>query len=305
MDPITTLFVVLGIVAAAFCIFWLVQLARQKQMRVAEAGTEVGPPTLIQAAIGVVTDFFDTLGIGSFATSTAFFRAFKQVPDRLIPGTLNIGHTLPTVLQAFLFIGAIEVGTTTLISMMAAAVAGAWLGAGFVAGLPRRQVQIGMGVALFIAGSIILVRTLTVVERATGTTELSGTLLVIGIVGNFLLGALMTIGVGLYAPCMILVAMLGMQGLAAFPIMMGSCAFLMPVASVPFIKKRGYSPRAALGLTLGGLPAVYVAWRWVKTLDKQYINWLVIIVVLYTAVTMLRAAFKDRSVAVPQAKGQT
>ncbi|MFR3391175.1 MAG: hypothetical protein ACLTT1_11670 [[Clostridium] scindens] len=65
---------------------------------------------------------------------------------------------------------------------------------------------------------------------------LTGGKLVIGIVVNFVLGALMTCGVGLYAPCMALCALLGMNISVAFPIMMGSCAFLMPPASVEFVK---------------------------------------------------------------------
>ena len=161
-------------------------------------------------------------------------------------------------MQAYLFISSSKVDPTTLISM---------IGRRRRRGLARRRasspafragnVQIGMGIALLIAGSIILRPYADDVQHATGEHSSSpGRLLAIGIVGNFVLGALMTIGVGLYAPCMILVALLGMQGAAAFPIMMGSCAFLMPVASVPFIEKRSYSPRAALGLTLGGLPAV-------------------------------------------------
>ncbi len=62
--------------------------------------------------------------------------------------------------------------------------------------------------------------------------------LVLGLAGNFMLGALMTLGIGLYAPCMILVGLLGMNATAAFPIMMGSCAFLMPIASAKFVQKQ-------------------------------------------------------------------
>ena len=106
-------------------------------------------PTPLHIAIGFVTNFFDTLGIGSFATTTAMFRAWKLVPDEQIPGTLNVGHVLPTVIQAIIYTQLVEVEFKTLFLMIAAACAGAWLGAGVVAGLPRRNVQIGMGLALF------------------------------------------------------------------------------------------------------------------------------------------------------------
>ena len=99
----------------------------------------------LELGTGFVTNFFDTLGIGSFAPTTAVFKFFKLVPDRLIPGTLNVGHTLPTIAEAFIYTAVIAVDPKTLILMIAAAVAGAWLGAGIVASWPKRNVQIGMG----------------------------------------------------------------------------------------------------------------------------------------------------------------
>ncbi len=100
----------------------------------------------------------------------------------------------------------------------------------------------------------------------------------------------MTLGIGLYAPCMILVALLGMNPRAAFPIMMGSCAFLMPIGGLRFIAKASYSLRAAVGLTIGGIPAVLLAAFVVKSLPLTALRWLVFAVVLYTAVAMLRSA---------------
>ncbi len=117
----------------------------------------------------------------------------------------------------------------------------------------------------------------------------------IAVVGNFFLGALMTLGIGLYAPCMILVSLLGMNPTAAFPIMMNSCAFLMPVGSLRFIREQSYSLRVALGLTIGGVVGSIIAGVFVKSLDLNTVRWLVIAVVLYTAATMLMSAFsKDQ-----------
>jgi uncharacterized membrane protein YfcA len=213
------------------------------------------------------------------------------VPDELIPGTLNVGHALPTILEAFLFIAFVAVDPLTLVSMIAASVAGAWLGAGIVAGWPRRNVRIGMGAALLIAASFFLLSNLGVsLVPAGDALGVRGPLLWAGVGGSFVLGALMTLGVGLFAPCMVLVSLLGMNPKAAFPIMMGSCAFLMPVAGVRFIKEGAYSARPALGLTLGGLPGVLVAALIVKSLPLTAIRWLVVAAALYTAGAMLRSA---------------
>ena len=247
-------------------------------------------PAPLLLAIGAVTNFFDTLGIGSFAPTTSAFKLRRLVPDEKIPGTLNVGHTLPTIAQAFIFIAVVEVEITTLIGMIAAAVLGAWIGAGIVAGLPRRAVQIGMGFALLAAACFFAMTNLGLFPSGGNTVGLASPLLWIGLAGSFLLGALMSLGIGLYAPCMILVALLGMNPQAAFPIMMGSCAFLMPVGSARFIRKHSYSPVPAFGLALGGLPAVFLAAFIVKSLPLTALRWIVVAVVAFTAAAMLRSA---------------
>jgi uncharacterized membrane protein YfcA len=260
-----------------------------------------GWPKPIEAAIGFVTNFFDTLGIGSFAPTTSMFKLWKLVPDEQIPGTLNVGHTIPTIVEAAIFITIVSVAPVTLVALILAAVAGAWLGAGVVAQLPRRFVQIGMGVALVAAAVLFVMSNLegSHFGLAGGAAlGLTGTRLIVGIVVCFILGALMTIGIGMYAPCMILISLLGMNPIAAFPIMMGSCAFLMPFASLRFIRYKAFSMRAALGLMLGGIPGVLIAAYIVKSLPLVAVRWLVVIVVLYAAIVMLRsaAAKRDRPV---------
>jgi uncharacterized membrane protein YfcA len=260
-----------------------------------------GWPKPIEAAIGFVTNFFDTLGIGSFAPTTSMFKLWKLVPDEQIPGTLNVGHTIPTIVEAAIFITIVSVAPVTLVALILAAVAGAWLGAGVVARLPRRFVQIGMGIALVAAAVLFVLSNLegSHFGLAGGAAlGLTGAKLYIGIVVCFILGALMTIGIGMYAPCMILISLLGMNPIAAFPIMMGSCAFLMPFASLRFIRYRAFSMRAALGLMLGGIPGVLIAAYIVKSLPLVAVRWLVVIVVIYAAFVMLRsaAAGRDRPV---------
>ena len=151
----------------------------------------------------------------------------------------------------------------------------------------------GMGVALLAAATFFAMTNLNVFPSGGDTLGLTGGMLVAGLVGNFLLGALMTLGIGLYAPCMILVALLGMNPTAAFPIMMGSCAFLMPIGSFRFIEKKSYDLKAAVGLAIGGVPAVLLAAYVVKSLPLTYLRWVVVVVVLYAAYTMLRSARTD------------
>jgi uncharacterized membrane protein YfcA len=296
MNPITGLLSALGALTAVYAIGW---------------SKAAGGPSLVQLLLGFATNFFDTLGIGSFATTTAVFRLRKMVPDRIIPGTLNVGHTLPTVAQAFIYTKLIQVDVVTLFSMITAAILGAWLGAGVVCQWPKRKIQVGMGAALLVAATLMLI---TQLQATTGSRILPlggdalgvrGVLLLIAIGGNFMLGALMTLGIGLYAPCMILISLLGMNPTAAFPIMMGSCAFLMPVGSLRFIREQAYSLPNALGLAIGGLPAVLIAALLVVSMNLNTVRWLVIVVVLYTAVTMLMSALNEPETAVASGKGRS
>ena len=293
LDPRTfALLAVLALVALAY----LLVLARG----VRAIGRTTGEPTRPTAALtgtGFVANFFDTLGIGSFATTTAIARQWRLIRDERLPGTLNAGHAFPTIAQAFIFTQAVEVDPQTLILMIVAAVLGAWLGAGVVSKWPRRRIQLGMGICLVGAAILLFLKVRNILPAGDEALALSGAKLGFAILGNFILGALMTLGIGLYAPCMILIALLGMKPTAAFPIMMGSCAFLMPIASARFIREGSYHPGASLGLALGGIPAVLIAAYIVKSLPLTIVYYLVVVVVLYTAVNLLRAAQRERAAA--------
>lgn len=297
LSPKGALFAALGVFTVLYAAAWIAGVRRARREAPGSPAAEWGAPTLLQSAIGFVVSFFDTLGIGSFATTTTAFKLRRVVPDQLIPGTLNVGITLPTVAQALIYISIVKADMRTLVLMIAAAVAGAWLGAGIVAGWPRRNIQIGMGIALLLAAVLMLGTQLKLFPGGGDALGVQGLRLAVGLAGNFMLGALMTLGIGLYAPCMILVSLLGMNPTVAFPIMMGSCAFLMPVGSVRFIQKGRYSLRAALGLAIFGIPAVLLAAFIVKSLPLGIVRWLVVCVVVYTAVAMLRSAVTERAVA--------
>lgn len=285
-DPrVLYLLVALGIFAVTFIAAWY-RLGRP------QSDDDKGPPTATHIGLGFVINFFDTLGIGSFAPTTAMYRLLKLVPDERIPGTLNIGHTLPTIAQAFVFISSVEVEFKTLVMLIAASILGAWLGAGVVAGWPRRTIQFGMGLALIVAAVLFTLTNLGIVAGGGEALSLTGMKLVLGVGGNFLLGALMTLGIGLYGPSLIMISVLGMNPKAAFPIMMGSCAFLMVVAGIRFLKAGAYRQRASLGLAIGGVPAALIAALLVKSLPLTTVRWLVTVVVLYTSITMLRSAMK-------------
>jgi uncharacterized membrane protein YfcA len=276
-------------VAAGFaCVWWIVERHRSARS---------GRLTASDLAVGFGTNFFDALGIGNFAPTTAIFKLTRRMLDEEIPGTLNVGHTLPVLVSAVVFTASVTVDFGTLAAMLVSAILGAWFGAAWVVRWPRRAIQLGMGVALLLAAMLFIATNLRWIPGGGLATGLSGGALVLAACVNLLLGALMTLGVGLYAPCLILVSLLGMNPLAAFPIMMGSCALLMPAAGIRFIRAGRYNFAAALGLTIGGIPGVLAAVYLVRSLPLFWIRWLVVIVVLYTSLEMLRSAYVTRPLA--------
>ncbi len=242
------------------------------------------------AGTGFITNFLDTLGIGSFAQQTALFKFFKLVDDRVIPGTLNVGNTLPTICQAFIFMTVVNVAPLTLVSMAVAAPVGAVLGAGVVSHWPRRKVELGLGVALLAVALAMLAGLLNWFPRGGDATGLTGWKLVLACAVSFGLGAVHTIGVGFYAPCMALVYALGMSPRVAFPIMMTSTAMLISAASLRFIKEKAHDRKACLNLAVFGIMGVLLAAYVVVSLPLTALKWVVLAVILYTSAVMLRSS---------------
>jgi uncharacterized membrane protein YfcA len=279
---------VLGLMTTLFGFYYLSDVFKNRR-----TFSEAPWPGLL--GTGFLTNLLDTMGIGSFAQQTAIFKFFKLVDDRIIPGTMNVGNTIPTVTEALIFMTVVKVEPLTLAAMSVAAPAGSVLGAGVVAKMSRRKIQLGMGFGLLAAASIMLAGLLKWVPPGGEAIGLTGWKLIVAVVMSFVFGALQTIGVGFYAPCMAMVFALGMHPRVAFPIMMTATAMLMAAGSARFVKEDAVDRKAALALTLSGVLGVFVAAYVVKSLPLTVLRWVVTGVVLYTAVWMfLSARLKDR-----------
>jgi uncharacterized membrane protein YfcA len=287
----------LGVLAGSGLLLVLRWLSAAR--RTTRSGRIGGTPSIVDLGIGFVTNFFDTLGIGSFATTTAAFRLLHRVPDELIPGTLLVGHALPVVTQALFFISAIAVDALQMTLLIVVCVAGGWLGAGVVASLSRRAVQLGMGCALLAAAGFMAISMLDQLPAGGSALALTPRALLLALVINCVLGALLTLGIGNYAPSLIMFSLLGMDPRAAFPIMMGSGAFVATIAGVRFVGAGRFHGRAALGLTLGGIPGVIVAAWIVQSLPLETLRWLVLVVVTYAAISLLRAGMRTATTPAP------
>jgi len=249
-------------------------------------------PTWADGVIGAVTNFLDTFGIGSYAQITALFKLRGRPADELIPGTLNVGSTVPAFLGSMLFFGAIAVEPVLLASMVISSGLGAWIGAGVVSRMPRRSIQLVMGVALLIAAGFFVMTAVGVLPPTGTAMGLGGWRFAVAVLANFVLGALMCVGIGNYAPSMVLLGLLGMHPIAAYPIMIGSDGVLIPVASLGFLRSGRFAHGVAVGLTLGGLLGTLIAFPLIAKIGEHLalMRWVVIVVILYAAVSMLRSA---------------
>ena len=256
------------------------------------------------AVIGLITDFFDTLGVGCFAPTMFAFKITGSMPkdekgrdrDDLVPGTLNVGHSLPVITEALLFLDFVAVEPLTLVGLLAAACLGGWLGAGWVSGWKVNTVRISLAICL-LATAVVVIMKLFGIGPYGGENQallgLRGIKLIVAIVINFVLGMLMNLGFGLYAPCMGMLLALGMDVGAIFPIMMGSTAIQMPFSSTIFIKEGKYDPKAAVMLGIFGIIGVFLAYFLVKSMDVTYLLYIVIFVMIYTAVRYFIEGIRD------------
>ncbi len=245
-------------------------------------------PMPMLLGLGVVTDFFDTLGIGSFATTTAAMVLGRVIKHDDIPGTLNVGQAIPTVSEAIIYIILLGglINLPTIISMVVAGGVGAWFGAGFVSHLPRRTIQRAISIALLVTAGFMAMSMMASLSLNAGTTGFTGAALAIAIVASLVIGSLTSLGIGNYAPTMAVTYMLGMNAKAVFPIMASSAAVILPAAAIRFYRSGRFDRRIAFGLTVGGIPGVLVAAFLVKSLPLGVLKWVVVGVLLYTSMTL-------------------
>jgi uncharacterized membrane protein YfcA len=259
-------------------------------------------------ALGAITNFFDTLGVGSFAPTMAWFKFRKLVPDRLIPSTMLVGHTLPAVVQAIIFLVllGVLVDPVLLIGCVLALLMGGLLGVSLVIRTKVWVVQLIVGFALILAAIMYALTNLHLMPGGGTATGLPLPLMASAIAANFLFGILLNFGIGNYAPTLVMLSLMGMDPRLSFPIMAAGAALTAAGASARYISIGAIDLRIATGIALGGIPAVLVAAFIVKGMSLELLRWLVVGVVLYAAIVMLKAAATGRrrtTAEVPLASG--
>lgn len=288
MSAATILLIIMWLFAAVFFVVLVKDVMAHKDEL---DKSKMGYNSLISA----IANFFDTLGIGSYAIATSAWKFNKSISDDLIPGTLNVAFGIPICVEATITMTRIDVDPLTLVLMIASAIVGSIIGAKIISKMDIMKIRMVMGVALLIVAAITLckingVGPFGLIGTARGLT---GALLVIGVIANFILGVLMTAGIGLYAPCMALVLLLGMSADVAFPIMMGSCAFLCPACGITFIKEGKYQRAMTIPMIITGSIGVLIAGFIVTSLPLTLLTYLVCVVMVICALLFFHDARKQ------------
>ena len=288
MSAATILLIIMWLFAAVFFVVLVKDVMAHKDEL---DKSKMGYNSLISA----IANFFDTLGIGSYAIATSAWKFNKSISDDLIPGTLNVAVGIPICVEATITMTRIDVDPLTLVLMIASAIVGSIIGAKIISKMDIMKIRVVMGVALLIVAAITLckingVGPFGLIGTARGLT---GALLVIGVIANFILGVLMTAGIGLYAPCMALVLLLGMSADVAFPIMMGSCAFLCPACGITFIKEGKYQRAMTIPMIITGSIGVLIAGFIVTSLPLTLLTYLVCVVMVICALLFFHDARKQ------------
>lgn len=288
MSAATILLIIMWLFAAVFFVVLVKDVMAHKDEL---DKSKMGYNSLISA----IANFFDTLGIGSYAIATSAWKFNKSISDDLIPGTLNVAFGIPICVEATITMTRIDVDPLTLVLMIASAIVGSIIGAKIISKMDIMKIRVVMGVALLIVAAITLckingVGPFGLIGTARGLT---GALLVIGLIANFILGVLMTAGIGLYAPCMALVLLLGMSADVAFPIMMGSCAFLCPACGITFIKEGKYQRAMTIPMIITGSIGVLIAGFIVTSLPLTLLTYLVCVVMVICAILFFHDARKQ------------
>ncbi|AOG60999.1 hypothetical protein SHELI_v1c10520 [Spiroplasma helicoides] len=258
--------------------------------------------------VGFTASFFDTLGVGSFATNTGLLKSIKYIKDdKKLPGTLNFGMAIPNLLAGILLMGSIEIDMTTFASFVICAVCGTIIGNSIVNKINKKLVALIMGIVLAISALLMLMNAkgieLLPQGDAKGVSDVWWKLLV-GCLVFIVLGMLISFGVGLYAPAMILISLLQMDFLVCFPVMACSSGLTMHINVYKFYRSDNYMPRTSFLLTLGGTTGVIVSYLifflGIETLGgvpqkgiSDVFKWISVFVIAYSSYSLLKGYYKQ------------
>ncbi|AHI53279.1 sulfite exporter TauE/SafE family protein [Spiroplasma culicicola] len=294
------------LIAFAICMMLVVIALITSVVIGLDAKTNLAKERKMSMKKGILTGWFvgflELFGIGAFAPTISISNAIGLIEDdKKIPGTLNAGYVLSVILQALIMIAVVEVDTLTLVSLIIASIVGSYLGATVANKVNKLTIKLIMSIVLYISAILMILNHphIQALPMGDGATVLpfNEFKIYVAIFAFLVLGVLMSFGVGLYAPALVVISMLGMDGMAAYPIMMGACAFLMPVASFKFIKDKNYSPKLSVALEMGGILGTFTSYLFLfigikyllglpDTQFKAVLQWIVIVVIIYSAVTM-------------------
>src|SRR4051794_35786662 len=203
--------------------------------------------------LGAVVNFFDTLGIGSFAPTAAWFKFRKMVPDRLIPPTMVVGLTPPVMVESiiFLILLGVFVDPVLLFGCAIATMLGGLVGAPLVARARVWIVQLIVAIGLVLAATAYAMTNLHLFPGGGTATGLPAGPTIAAIAASFGFGILANFGVGNYAPTLVMLSLMGMDPRVCFPIMAAGGSLMGAGASLRGVRIGEGDRGRVVGLGIG------------------------------------------------------
>lgn len=308
MDTIVLVLDILIAIAIAIALGFMVRdMLHHKEQTKAELKVGGWTKTAKVVIIATIFLFLDMFGIGSYGPHMATWKIFKVTRDEYIPGTLNVAMLVATLVESLYLINSIAVEMSTLIPCIIAATLGAWIGGGVVAKLNVNKIRLAVGIALIVVAIVLILNLTGVLDIAGGNAHgLSGWKLVVIVAISLLFGALMTIGIGIYAPLLACASLLGMDPTYSLPIMLGTCAFLCPAAAIRFCmesyksERPRYDRKIAIVENLTGWIGPILAANVILSLPTEAMSWIVVLVLFIVSAMMLNQWYHKSSDAVAE-----
>ncbi len=239
------------------------------------------------AFIGFVSNFLDTIGIGSFAIIIAIRNLLGIMPDdvRLI-GTMNIQAMVTALVQALIFLHFIPLDIITLLVSIAMIALGGFLSGLIAVRIDKKIVHIVMLIAFIITGVLLFLSQINVLEIGGTGTAIRGTKLIIFAIFMLVSGTLPAFGVGYYSLIKASIFLFGVNPIVSFPIMASASAFQMPVTSATFIVKGKFYFKSTIILAIFGTLGVFMAVPIITAVNTYTLKWILLGIVIYNIIVL-------------------
>ena len=157
----------------------------------------------------------------------------KLMPDnKTYNGSLVVQAALPTAVQSILFLGLVQVDTLMLVVSCVSIAIGGIISGYLINRVSRQGILYVMLITFMISAALLVLNKFHLLNIGGELTYVRGDKLIILAVVMLLAGMLPAFGVGYYSIVLVIIFMLGISPIVAYPIMTTASAVQMPMTAI-------------------------------------------------------------------------